>query len=332
MLRQNYQLEYQHLYHQELTLQYLFVDPSEQNVVQVSVTYFRTVFWAYPFLGSIFLYRNALQGMGYGLVPMLGGVFELVARTGIVLLVAGKASFAGVCLSDPAAWISALIPLVKDAKCDVVVCTPAVDFAAVSEVIKGTNIKLGAENMHWKESGAYTGELSAAMLKESGVEYVILGHSERRQYFGETNETVNKRVRAALDNGLKVILCVGEVLEEREQGVTFEVVGMQTKIALQGVSEEELKNVIIAYEPVWAIGTGKTATAEQAQEIHAFIRSLIAEKYGKEIADNCSILYGGSCKPSNAKELFANPDVDGGLIGGAALKVSDFKGIIDAFN
>ena len=232
--------------------------------------------------------------------------------------------------SEARELVSALVPLVQDAKCDVVVCTPAVDFAAVSEVIKGTNIKLGAENMHWKESGAYTGELSAAMLKESGVEYVILGHSERRQYFGETNETVNKRVRAALDNGLKVILCVGEVLEEREQGVTFEVVGMQTKIALQGVSEEELKNVIIAYEPVWAIGTGKTATADQANEVNGYIRSVIAQLYGQAAADAFVVQYGGSMNAGNAEELLAKEHVDGGLIGGASLKAKDFSVIVKA--
>ena len=170
------------------------------------------------------------------------------------------------------------------------------------------------------------------MLTEMGVKYVIVGHSERRQYFGETDETVNKRTTAAIEAGMTVILCVGETLAERELGITEEVVAKQVKVALHGLTADQVKNIVIAYEPVWAIGTGKTATAEQAQEIHAFIRSLIAEKYGKEIAYNCSILYGGSCKPSNAKELFANPDVDGGLIGGAALKVSDFKGIIDAFN
>ena len=228
--------------------------------------------------------------------------------------------------------ITAIAPLVKDAGCDVVACVPYVDIATAIEAAKGTNIKIGAENCHWAVSGAFTGEISAEMLKACGVEYVITGHSERRTYFGDTDVTVQKRTRAALDAGLTVIVCVGEYLEQREQGITDELVAMQTKIALGGVTEEELKRIIIAYEPVWAIGTGKTATAEQAQEIHAFIRSLIAEKYGKEIADNCSILYGGSCKPSNAKELFANPDVDGGLIGGAALKVSDFKGIIDAFN
>ena len=233
--------------------------------------------------------------------------------------------------SEARELVSALIPLVKDAKCDVVVCTPAVDFAAVSEVIKGTNIKLGAENMHWKESGAYTGELSAAMLKESGVEYVILGHSERRQYFGETDATVNQRVLAAVKAGLTPIICVGEKKEEREAGYTNALVTYQTQIALSGLTADEVKHVVIAYEPVWAIGTGKTATADQAQEIHAFIRKTIADKYGKEVAENTSILYGGSCKPSNAAELFAKPDVDGGLIGGAALKADSFMGIITAF-
>ena len=233
--------------------------------------------------------------------------------------------------SEARELVSALIPLVKDAECDVVVCTPAVDFAAVSEVIKGTNIKLGAENMHWKESGAYTGELSAAMLKESGVEYVILGHSERRQYFGETDATVNQRVLAAVKAGLTPIICVGEKKEEREAGYTNALVTYQTQIALSGLTADEVKHVVIAYEPVWAIGTGKTATADQAQEIHAFIRKTIADKYGKEVAENTSILYGGSCKPSNAAELFAKPDVDGGLIGGAALKADSFMGIITAF-
>ena len=233
--------------------------------------------------------------------------------------------------SEARELVSALVPLVQNAKCDVVVCTPAVDFAAVSEVIKGTNIKLGAENMHWKESGAYTGELSAAMLKESGVEYVILGHSERRQYFGETDATVNQRVLAAVKAGLTPIICVGEKKEEREAGYTNALVTYQTQIALSGLTADEVKNVVIAYEPVWAIGTGKTATAEQAEDMHAHIRSVIAGKYGKEVADNTSILYGGSCKPSNAAELFAKPDVDGGLIGGAALDAASFMGIVNAF-
>lgn len=232
--------------------------------------------------------------------------------------------------SEARELVSALIPLVKDAKCDVVVCTPAVDFAAVSEVIKGTNIKLGAENMHWKESGAYTGELSAAMLKESGVEYVILGHSERRQYFGETDETVNKRTRAALDAGLKVILCCGELLDERRQGIMEETVGRQIKVALLGVSEEELKNIIIAYEPVWAIGTGVTATADQAEEACAFIRGLLGKLYSAKAAEETTIQYGGSMNAKNAEELLSKENVDGGLIGGASLKAPDFAAIVAA--
>ena len=216
--------------------------------------------------------------------------------------------------------------------CDVIICTPFIHLASVAAELNADTIGLGAENCADKASGAYTGEVSAAMVKSTGAQYVILGHSERRAYYGETAEILKEKINLALANGLKVIFCIGEVLEERESGKQNEVVKAQLEGSLFDLSAEEFSNIILAYEPVWAIGTGKTATAEQAQEIHAFIRSLIAEKYGKEIADNCSILYGGSCKPSNAKELFANPDVDGGLIGGAALKVSDFKGIIDAFN
>ena len=183
---------------------------------------------------------------------------------------------------------------------------------------------------HWAKSGAFTGEISAEMLAEMGVEYVIIGHSERRQYFGETDQTVQARVRAALDAGLKVILCVGEVLEQREQGITEEVVALQTKVALGGVSEEELSRIVIAYEPVWAIGTGKTATADQAEEVCAFIRSVVAKLYSKAAADALTIQYGGSMKPGNAKELLSKEDVDGGLIGGAALVASDFAAIIEA--
>lgn len=228
------------------------------------------------------------------------------------------------------ALINEMKPLVKDADCDVIICAPFVDLQAALEASEGSNIKIGAENCHWAESGAFTGEVSAVMLKEMGVPYVIIGHSERRQYFGETDETVNKRVRAALDAGLKVILCVGEVLEQREQGVTFEVVGMQTKIALQGVSEEELANVIIAYEPVWAIGTGKTATADQADEVNGYIRSVIEELYGKKAADAFVVQYGGSMNAKNAEELLAKENVDGGLIGGASLKAEDFSVIVKA--
>ena len=215
--------------------------------------------------------------------------------------------------------------------CDVIICTPFIHLASVTPLVDAAKIGVGAENCADKESGAYTGEVSAAMVASTGAKYVILGHSERRAYYGETVAILEEKVKLALANGLTPIFCIGEVLEEREANKQNEVVAAQLA-SVFSLSAEDFSKIILAYEPVWAIGTGKTATAEQAQEIHAFIRSLIAEKYGKEIADNCSILYGGSCKPSNAKELFANPDVDGGLIGGAALKVSDFKGIIDAFN
>ena len=226
--------------------------------------------------------------------------------------------------------ISAIAPLVKDAGCDVVACTPFVDLSAAQEVAQGTNIQIGAENCHWEVSGAYTGEISAQMLTSMGVNIVIIGHSERRQYFGETDITVQKRVRAALDAGMTVILCVGETLEQREQGITSELVSMQTKIALGGVSEEELKRVIIAYEPVWAIGTGKTATAQQANEVCHTIRECIASVYSQAAADGITIQYGGSMNAGNAAELLAQPDVDGGLIGGASLKPNDFATIVKA--
>ena len=226
--------------------------------------------------------------------------------------------------------ISAIAPLVKDAGCDVVACTPFVDLASAQEAAAGTNIQIGAENCHWEKSGAYTGEISAEMLASMGVNIVIIGHSERRQYFGETDVTVQKRVRAALDAGLTVILCVGETLKQREQGITSELVAMQTKIALGGVSEEELKRVIIAYEPVWAIGTGKTATAQQANEVCHTIRECIASVYSQAAADGITIQYGGSMNAGNAAELLAQPDVDGGLIGGASLKPQDFATIVAA--
>lgn len=226
--------------------------------------------------------------------------------------------------------IAAIAPLVKDAGCDVVACTPFVDLSSAQEAAEGTNIQIGAENCHWEKSGAYTGEISADMLVSMGVKIVIIGHSERRQYFGETDVTVQKRVRAALDAGMAVILCVGETLEQREQGITSELVAMQTKIALGGVSAEELKRVIIAYEPVWAIGTGKTATAEQANEVCHTIREVICELYGKASADGITIQYGGSMNAANAAELLAQPDVDGGLIGGASLKPNDFAVIVEA--
>jgi len=226
--------------------------------------------------------------------------------------------------------IKQLIPLVKDADCEVVACVPFVDLHAAIEAAKGTNIKIGAQNCHWEKSGAFTGEVSAEMLKAVGAEYVIIGHYERRKLFGDNDLTVQKRTRAALNAGLKVILCVGEYLEQREQGITTEVVRIQTKIALLGVAKEELKNIIIAYEPVWAIGTGKTATAEQANEVNKAIRDLIAELYGKDAADAMVIQYGGSMNAGNAEELLAQPDVDGGLIGGASLKAEDFSKIVAA--
>jgi len=228
------------------------------------------------------------------------------------------------------ALIEEMKPLVADAGCEVIACVPFTNLETVLEAAKGSNIKVGAENCHFEKSGAFTGEISADMLKEMGVEYVIIGHSERRQYFGETDVTVNKRLKAALAAGLKVILCVGEMLDDRENGITAELVALQTKIALKDVSAEELKNVIIAYEPVWAIGTGKTATAEQANEVCAIIRDVIAALYCKEAADGITIQYGGSMNAKNAEELVAQPDVDGGLIGGASLKAEDFSVIVKA--
>lgn len=217
-------------------------------------------------------------------------------------------------------------------KCDVIVCVPFTHLASVNGVITNPNkLGLGAENCADHAKGAFTGEVSAAMVASTGAKYLILGHSERRQYYGETSETLREKVALALENGLKPIFCVGEVLEEREAGKHFDVVKSQLVDGLFNLSAEDFAKIIVAYEPVWAIGTGKTATADQAEEIHAYIREVIAEKYGKEVADNTSILYGGSCKPSNAKEIFAKADVDGGLIGGAALKCEDFMGIVTAF-
>jgi len=232
--------------------------------------------------------------------------------------------------AEAKALIEELKPLVKDADCGVIVCVPFTDLETVLAATEGSNICVGAQNCHFAPAGAFTGEIAATMLTEMGVEYVVLGHSERRQYFGETDVTVNKRLRAALDAGLKPIVCVGELLEQREQGVTAEVVGMQTRIALGGVSAEELKNIIIAYEPVWAIGTGKTATADQAGEVCGLIRATVADLYGKEAADGLTIQYGGSMNAGNAAELLAQEDVDGGLIGGAALKAPDFSAIVAA--
>ncbi len=215
--------------------------------------------------------------------------------------------------------------------CSVIICTPFIHLAKVSEIIDHNIIGLGAENCADKASGAYTGEVSAEMVKSTGAEYVILGHSERREYYNETPEILKEKVELALANGLKVIFCIGESLAQREANEQNAVVKAELEGSVFHLSAEQFKNIVIAYEPIWAIGTGKTATADQAEEIHAYIRSVIAEKYGKEVAAETSILYGGSCKASNAPELFAKPDIDGGLIGGASLKVADFKGIIDAW-
>ncbi len=221
-------------------------------------------------------------------------------------------------------------PLVADANCDVVLCVPYVDIAAAVEAAKGSNIKIGAENVHFKASGAYTGEVSAEMLTACGVEYVVIGHSERRQYFGETDQTVNLRTLAAVNAGLKAIVCVGETLEQRELGYTETLLKYQTKMALTNVSKEQLENIIIAYEPVWAIGTGVTATSEQANEGNGYVRAAIAEVYGKDAAETVTVQYGGSMNAANAEELVAQEHVDGGLIGGASLKAVDFSVIVKA--
>ena len=223
--------------------------------------------------------------------------------------------------------ISAIAPLVKDAGCEVVACTPFVDLASAQEAAAGTNIQIGAENCHWEKSGAYTGEISAEMLSSMGVNIVIIGHSERRQYFAETDETVNKKVLSALAHGLKPIMCVGETLEERESGVTDELVAGQVKKGLAGV--ESIENVVIAYEPVWAIGTGKTATAEEANRVCGIIRETVKEMLGAEAAETVRIQYGGSMNPKNVAELMAQPNIDGGLIGGAALKAQDFSELVN---
>lgn len=213
-------------------------------------------------------------------------------------------------------------------KCDVIVCPPFTSLSEASKLISGSMIKLGAQNMHFEESGAYTGEVSASMLKSVGCEYVILGHSERRNIFGETDIVINKKIKKALSAELKPIFCVGELLEERENGTTNDVVKRQVLKGLEGISADDMKNIIIAYEPVWAIGTGKTATPAQAQEVHEFIRDLIEIEYSLEIANDITIQYGGSVKPDNAKELLSQKDIDGALVGGACLKADSFMGII----
>ncbi len=225
------------------------------------------------------------------------------------------------------ALVEALKPLVKDAGCDVVVCVPAIDIPAVSEAVKGSNIALGAQNVHFAEKGAYTGEISASMLAEYGVKYVIIGHSERRQYFGETDETVNKRTLAALDAGLIPIVCIGETLEERETGKTEKVLDRQIETGMKGI--DDISKIVIAYEPVWAIGTGKTATAEQANETIGYIRTKVAETFCPKCAEKVRIQYGGSMNAGNCVQLMAMSEIDGGLIGGASLKAPDFSAIVN---
>ena len=225
------------------------------------------------------------------------------------------------------ALVEALKPLVKDANCDVAVCVPAIDIPAVAEALKGSNVALGAQNVHFEAKGAFTGEISADMLKEYGVKYVIIGHSERRQYFGETDETVNKRTLAALNAGLIPIVCIGESLEERETGKTEAVLETQIKEGMKGI--DDISKIVIAYEPIWAIGTGRTATAEQANETIAFIRKTCAEVFCPKCAEKVRIQYGGSMNAGHCKELMAMPDIDGGLIGGASLKAPDFSAIVN---
>ena len=225
--------------------------------------------------------------------------------------------------------IEELKPLVKDAKCEVVCCVPFTDIVTARKAARGSNIKIGAQNVHWAEKGAYTGEISAERLKELKVSYVITGHSERRQYFGETDETVNKRTKAALNAGLKVIMCVGELLEEREAGKTAEVLTRQTIEGLKDISKQELKSVVIAYEPVWAIGTGKTATPEDANNTIKIIRKVVRKLYGRASASSIRIQYGGSMNPKNASQLMAMEQIDGGLIGGASLKAEDFAKVVN---
>lgn len=231
--------------------------------------------------------------------------------------------------NETISMITELAPKVKDTKNEVILCVPYTDLFYALLTSQGTNIKIGAQNMHYEEKGAYTGEISGSMLRSIGVEYVIIGHSERRQYFGETDETVNKKVKAAFKNGLKPIVCVGETLEQRESGKAFEIITNQTQKALEGLTEDQVANTIIAYEPIWAIGTGKTATNEDANESIKKIRKKICQIYGQNVSERVIIQYGGSMKPTNAKKLLEMSDIDGGLIGGASLKVEDFSAIVN---
>ncbi len=226
-------------------------------------------------------------------------------------------------------YLEEFIPMVKDATSEVVLCVPYLDLKCMVKHANGSNVHIGAQNMHWEEKGAYTGEISGSMLQSIGVEYVIIGHSERRQYFAETDDTVNKKIKVAFANNLKPIVCVGETLEQREAGKTKEVITAQTRCALEGLTEEQVANTIIAYEPIWAIGTGKTATSEDANNSIKEIREEICKIYGQKVSERVIIQYGGSVKPSNAKELFSTSDIDGALVGGASLKPEDFAGIIN---
>ena len=225
--------------------------------------------------------------------------------------------------------VKELKPLVKDAKAEVVVCPSFLSIKSVIDEVKGTNIKVGAQNMHFEENGAFTGEISPNMLNELGVDYVIIGHSERRQYFNETDLTVNKKLKAAFNHNIIPILCVGETLEERKANITEEVIGKQIKLDLNEIGAQEVERLVIAYEPIWAIGTGMTATSKEANDTISFIRNIVKDLYGKEISDKVRILYGGSVKPSTIKEQMAESDIDGGLVGGASLKAKDFAGIVN---
>ncbi len=230
--------------------------------------------------------------------------------------------------NEAMAFIENIEPTIKDTKNEVILCVPYTDLFYSLLTVQDTNIKIGAQNMHWEESGAYTGEVSAKMLKSINVEYVIIGHSERRQYFAETDETVNLKIKTAIKNELKPIVCVGETLEQRESGKAEEIITTQTALALEGIDKNDVSKIILAYEPIWAIGTGKTATSEDANNSIKAIRKKVSELYGDQIANEIIILYGGSVKPENAKELFSTSDIDGGLVGGASLKVEDFSKII----
>lgn len=229
---------------------------------------------------------------------------------------------------EGAEFVKELAPLVENTENEVIICAPFIHLIGLVQFTKGTNVKIGAQNMHWEDSGAYTGEVSGSMLKYIGVEYVIIGHSERRQYYAETDESVNKKIKAAFANDLKPIVCVGETLEERETGKTEEIITTQTKLALDGLSKEQIRSTIIAYEPIWAIGTGKTATSEDANNSIKSIRQEIKKIYGEEVSEEVIIQYGGSVKSSNAKELFTTSDIDGGLVGGSSLEPEEFSKIV----